>query len=131
MLSFCSSPHGLVSEPAVTGTTRRQRRTSLPSTTPGFATVRRVATLGGKRSFSGGSRRGASTNLKALISQPKDFVHLTHVDGSSTTVSLRATFFAQTAPTTALGAVLSSPADSAVCFTRSFIRSIDSRPRGK
>lgn len=88
MLSFCTTPHGLLEEESFAGAERRrQRRTSLPAAGTRLAGVKRVASLGGKRSVSNPvSRRGANSNLKALISQPRDFVHLSHGGNSSTIV---------------------------------------------
>lgn len=57
---------------------------SLPGPGARLAGVKRVASFGGKRSASGSaSRRAAQPNLKALISQPRDFVHVSHGDNSA------------------------------------------------
>lgn len=86
MLLFCNTPNGLLDDNDAFGAAdrKRQRRVSLPTPGAKLAGVKRVASFGGKRSASGSaSRRGTQSNLKALISQPKDFVHVSHGDNSA------------------------------------------------
>lgn len=88
MFSFCTGSHGLLDDEFANSNNserRRPRHSSMPDsgTARSTAGVKRGASVGRK-----GGRPGGQ-NLKAMIGQPTNFVHVSHGDGSSTMVSRR------------------------------------------